>query len=235
MTPYKDLAIRYPPTKPMPVEEQDRLVALAKDGDGKARNALIEQYMPMIMHIIERAQWAHKHREDLVGQCVIAAYNCINSYDIDGGRSFSTYLWNGIKMKLSVLRKETQIPKGYQRSRREIPNIEIYSLDTTIGEATGYDNDANSTEDNRMINSIACETDYIEMSDTSINANIIKSMFDNLDDIDKDLMTLRYFSGTTEMTMNEIGKAIGITKAGVSLRIIKSIKTLREIYENNQD
>ena len=236
MTPYKDLAIRYPPTKPMPMAEQDRLVALAKDGDEKARNALIEQYMPMILYVIEKQKWAYRHREDLVGDCVVDMCRYINSYDKDDKRMFSTYLWNGLNMSLKTSRKSIKRRQGckYNPSGEAI-QVEVCSLDTTIGEATGH---AAGNHDETMIESIACETDYFEMSDMRIEADVIRKTLDQFSGASKSIMMLRYFNPDGFMTMNEVGNMLGITKAGVSYRENKTIRRIRKIlgiHAANQD
>lgn len=236
MTPYKDFVKRYPPTKPMPMNEQDRLVKLAQAGDEKARNVLIEQYMPMILYVIEKQNWTYRYREDLVGDCVIDMCRYINSYKENGKRMFSTYLWNGLNMSLETSRKSIKRRQGYKfdPSGNAI-QVETCSLDTTIGDATGHEA---GNHDETMIESIACETDCFEMSDIKMEADAIRKILDQFSDVSKNIILLRYFNPNGFMSMNEVGNVLGITRAGVSYREIKTIRRIRKIlgiHAINQD
>ncbi len=78
--------------KPLSAEkEKELLYKMKKQGDTKAREALIEHNLRLVSHIIKKYYSGYDEQEDLISIGTIGLIKAIDSFDIDKGIRFATY------------------------------------------------------------------------------------------------------------------------------------------------
>jgi hypothetical protein len=101
---YKKIAAKY---KPLPLNEERRLIRHAKKGNQPARKKLLLHLIGFFIFRIETTLFPpvkHKFGEDILQECILFAETKINSYNLrykdkDGLFKkvyFRTYLWKGV-------------------------------------------------------------------------------------------------------------------------------------------
>lgn len=83
----------------MTLEEEIPLVLAAKDGNVKAAEKLIKQYIDMIRHYCRRYKNLNcLEPEDLHQECILIFYQALNKYDPNSNVKFGTYLFTQLQM-----------------------------------------------------------------------------------------------------------------------------------------
>lgn len=83
----------------MTLEEEIPLVLAAKDGNVKATEKLIKQYIDMIRHYCRRYKNLNcLEPEDLHQECILIFYQALNKYDPNSNVKFGTYLFTQLQM-----------------------------------------------------------------------------------------------------------------------------------------
>lgn len=196
---------------PLSQEEEAHYLALARQGDLNARNALVEYNLRLVAHIVKKYQTANRSTEDLISIGTIGLIKAINTYNESKGSRLVTYasrcIENELLMRLRQERKEAREvslyePIGTDKEGNEISLMDIISVD-----------------DENILQDIIVSDHIKHISDV---------FFKVLDKREQVVLTLRYgLFHSDEMTQKDIAKKLNISRSYVSRIEKKALLKLR--------
>jgi len=199
----------FPP--PLPPDEEKKCFEMARRGDMRAREKLIEHNLRLVAHIVKKYYTSYKNQEDLISVGTIGLIKAIDSFDINNGTRFATYAGKCLQNEILM----------YFRSQKKTAN------EVSINETIDIDKDGNPLT---YIDIIACDDTIADDLDLKTqSAKVIKIINKNLSAREKEIIVLRYgLDGRKAKTQREIAQQMGISRSYVS-RIEKS--ALEKIHE----
>ena len=78
--------------KPLPKEEEEKYLALARRGDKEAKDVLIRHNMRLVAHIVKKYYALPGDQEDLVSIGTIGLMKAVDTFDATRKARFSTYV-----------------------------------------------------------------------------------------------------------------------------------------------
>ena len=204
----------FPP--PLPPEKEREYFRLAKKGDMKARELLIEHNLRLVAHIVKKYYGSGPNQEDLLSIGTIGLIKAIDSFDPENGARFATYagkcLQNEILMHFRAQKKCSQ--------------------EVSIHETIDMDKDGNPLT---YMDIVAVDDTIAEDIYTKISSSMaIRFIQNGLEPRERQIMVLRYGLGNQPaITQREIATKLGISRSYVS-RLEKSAlsKIKRYLSEN---
>lgn len=207
--------------KPLSAEEEAAYIAILKNGDAmeakKAKDVLVIRNMRLVAHIAKKYQNAEEDMEDLISIGTIGLIKAVDTFDAGKGR-LATYACRCIENELLMM----------FRSRKKT------SREVSLFESIGTDKEGN--EINLLDVMEGQQTDVVEQMTLLGN---IRQMYFFMDKIltkrEKEILVLRYgiLSGR-EMTQNEIGRKMGISRSYVSRIEKKALLKLKNEFAKMQ-
>lgn len=92
--------------KPLDKEEEERFIALLKQGDGYAREQLIEHNLRLVAHIVKKYDIRKTQTDDLISIGTIGLIKAVDSFRPEKGKKLTTYASRCIENEiLMYLRK----------------------------------------------------------------------------------------------------------------------------------
>lgn len=184
---------------PLSKEEEAQYFGLARQGDVKARELLIEHNLRLVAHIVKKYHSGANNTEDLMSIGTIGLIKAIDSFDQSNGARFATYAGRCVQNEILM----------YFRSQKKLQN------EISINEAIDMDKDGNPLT---YIDIISCDDTIADDIYSRINCrkaiDIIKN---NLSDREKEIIILRYgLDGKAAKTQKEIATLLGISRSYVS-------------------
>jgi RNA polymerase sporulation-specific sigma factor len=88
--------------KPLPKEEEERYLALAMQGDKKAKDLLVRHNMRLVAHIVKKYTGVAE-TDDLISVGSIGLIKAINTYQSSHGTSLATYTARCIENEILML------------------------------------------------------------------------------------------------------------------------------------
>ena len=101
--------------KPLSEAEEKHYLALAAQGDGDARNILIERNLRLVAHILKKYYASASDQEDLISIGTIGLIKGITSFDGSKGARLATYAARCVENAIltpTTLRVSTLHPKA---------------------------------------------------------------------------------------------------------------------------
>ena len=200
--------------KPLTAGEEAEILRRLKDGTSlqakEAKEILIEKNLRLVAHVVKKYQNVDEDQEDLISIGCIGLIKAIDTFDVNRGR-LATYacrcIDNEILMMLRNKKKTSREVSLYEPIGQDKEGNEIHLLDILEQE----------------------QRDVVEeLAFQNIRQKLFDSMQNCLTEREKQILILRYgLSGLQEMTQNEIGEVLGISRSYVS-RIEK--KALQKLY-----
>ncbi len=77
--------------KPLSKAEEEECFRKMTEGDGKARNKLIEHNLRLVAHIIKKYYSNMKEQEELISIGTVGLIKAVSSFDYQKGSKFATY------------------------------------------------------------------------------------------------------------------------------------------------
>lgn len=187
----------FPP--PLPYDEEKRYFELAKQGDMKAREILIEHNLRLVAHIVKKYYTAQGNTEDLMSIGSIGLIKAIDSFDPSNGARFATYASRCLQNEILM----------HFRSQKKLQN------EVSINESIDMDKDGNPLT---YIDIISCEDTIAEDIYSRINCRkAIEIIKTKLNKREKEIIVLRYgLDGKKAKTQREIADMLGISRSYVS-------------------
>jgi RNA polymerase sporulation-specific sigma factor len=90
------------------------LLQKAIKGDARSITAIVKQYTPLVHKIVSKYAWmSPKHsREDLVQEGLLGIVKAIETFDLDRGTRFMTWVYPNVRGAVQgVARKDNRLPK----------------------------------------------------------------------------------------------------------------------------
>ncbi len=201
--------------KQLSKKEELELLKRCKNGDGAAKNRLIEHNLRLVAHIAKKYTSVFKDCDDAISIGTIGLIKGISSYNFEKNTKLSTYISRCI---------ENEILMSVRASRKTQGEI-------SIDEPIGTDNEGNKITFNDILSN-----DENEILDT-VNLKIVKrslaKLIDSvLDERERAIIIMRYgLSGGMEYTQNEIAKKLKISRSYVSRIEKRALEKLSEKME----
>ena len=204
--------------KPLTQEEEAEFIRLLREGSpeeaAQAQKTLVERNLRLVVHIVKKYQNADEDIDDLISIGCIGLIKAIKSFDDKKGR-LATFACRCIENELLMFLR------GKKKSSREV----------SLFEPIGQDKEGNEIH----------LVDVIEQTQPDIVENMeltgnIKRLFalinSDLTERERQILIMRYgLYGNREVTQNEIGEALGISRSYVSRIEKKALGKLREKFE----
>lgn len=204
--------------KPLTQEEEAEFIRLLREGSpeeaAQAQKTLVERNLRLVVHIVKKYQNADEDIDDLISIGCIGLIKAIKTFDDKKGR-LATYACRCIENELLMFLR------GKKKSSREV----------SLFEPIGQDKEGNEIH----------LVDVIEQNQPDIVENMeltgnIKRLFallnSDLTERERQILIMRYgLYGNREVTQNEIGEALGISRSYVSRIEKKALGKLREKFE----
>lgn len=233
-------------------EEKERLFAMIEEGDTAARERYIEGNLRLVLSIIKRFSSSNENVDDLFQIGCIGLIKAIDNFDSSLNVKFSTYavpmiigeirryLRDNNSIRVSRSLKDTAYKAIYTRevlTRRNLkePTLEEIAAEVGISkEDIVYAMDAiqNPMSLYEPIYTDAGDTLYVmdQISDKKnkeenwVEKLSLNDAMKKLADRERDIITLRFFEGKTQM---EVADIIGISQAQVSRLEKNALKIMR--------
>lgn len=203
--------------KPLTSGEEAEYIRLLREGtDEEARQAkeiLIERNLRLVAHIAKKYQNVDEDMEDLISIGCIGLIKAIDTFDAGKGR-LATYACRCIDNELLML----------LRSKKKT------SREVSLFEPIGQDKEGNEIHLLDIIEQQ--QPDIIESMELTGNLRkLFGLMQEVLTDRERQILVLRYgLSGTKEVTQNEIGAMLGISRSYVSRIEKRALQKLRAFF-----
>ena len=199
---------------PPPLSKEDELKYLirAKTGDEEARNILIEHNLRLVVFLAKKYENTTYDIEDLVSIGSIGLIKGINTYKIDKNIKLATYASRCISNEiLMFLRKN-------KRKKAEV----------SLEDALNFDAEGNELH---LEDILGTDADLVPNEyEKQVDKEILSKEIEDLQDRDKEIMTLRYgLNNTKEYTQKEVAEILGISQSYISRIEKKVIRKLKQV------
>lgn len=203
--------------KPLTQEEEAEYIRLLRDGSpeeaGQAQKILVERNLRLVVHIVKKYQNVDEDIEDFISIGCIGLIKAIRTFDENKGR-LATYACRCIENELLMFLR------GKKKSSREV----------SLFEPIGQDKEGNEIHLVDVIEQN--QPDIVESMELSSNIKRLLALMDTLTERERQIIIMRYgLYGNREVTQNEIGAALGISRSYVSRIEKKALSKLREKFE----
>ena len=204
--------------KPLTQEEEAEYIRLLRDGSPEeaehAQRILVERNLRLVVHIVKKYQNTDDDMEDFISIGCIGLIKAIKTFDEKKGR-LATYACRCIENELLMFLR------GKKKSAREV----------SIFEPIGQDKEGNEIHLVDVIEQN--QPDIVESMALNGNIRRLLALMDtDLTDRERRIIIMRYgLYGNREVTQNEIGEALGISRSYVSRIEKKALSKLREKFE----
>ncbi len=232
-------------------EETLSLIRRAKEGDGQAKERLLEHNTSLLKSILRRYLGKGVEYDDLFSLASLGFLKAIAGFDESFGVRFSTYAVPMIAGEIKRFLRDdgsVKVSRAMKKAAREINRyIENFTLAHArqptvreIAEAFSMDEGEVSLTlgSSRMPVSIYEQTDYKDEKATTLadklpakegqeeilDKMILKEAIEKLPEREKKIVFLRYFR---DMTQSEVAKAIGVSQVQISRIESKVIAALK--------
>lgn len=204
--------------KPLTAGEEAKYIRLLKEGTvqeaRQAKEILVERNLRLVAHIAKKYQNVDEDMEDLISIGCIGLIKAVDTFDMGKGR-LATYACRCIDNELLML----------LRSKKKI------SREVSLFEPIGQDKEGNEIHLMDVIEQQ--QPDIIEkMEFNSRREKLVRLMDCCLTEREKEIVIMRYgLNGADEITQNEIGTSLGISRSYVSRIEKKALRKLREGFD----
>lgn len=232
------------------------LIKLAQNGDKEALETIVETNSGLIWSVVRRFLNRGYDSEDLFQIGSIGLLKCVKKFDTNYDVKFSTYavpmIMGEIKrflrddgmIKISRPLKEMATKAKYMKDiitkeKNEEPTINeiAVALDVSVEDlllaldadreveslySTVYQNDGKSVY---LIDKLELKGDN---SESIVDSIVLKQVIENLEEREREIITLRYFQ---DKTQNQVAEIIGVSQVQISRiekKVLSKIRTYLE-------
>ena len=235
------------------MKKNDQLLIRAKEGDREAKEELVNHNMGLVHHIVKRFLGRGVDAEDLFQIGSIGLLKAIDHFDLTFGVQFSTYAVPMIQGEIKRFMRDDGMIKvsrsikenSVKISRAVNEYVQKYGQEPTVNmicEMTGlYKEDVvlamDSLAEVESIYQTTIQGDGNEQflvdrlvgekneAEKIVNRVLLKQLLDNLGEMEKELVQLRYFE---DKTQTQVAQLLGISQVQVSRLEKKILMGLRK-------
>lgn len=206
--------------QPLSAGEEAKYIRLLKEGTTEqakyAKEILVERNLRLVAHIVKKYQNVDEDMEDLISIGCIGLIKAVDTFDAGKGR-LATYACRCIDNELLML----------LRSRKK------YAKEVSLFEPIGQDKEGNEIHLMDIIEQ--CQPDIVEEMETDSKKCRLEALIEErLTEREREIVLMRYgLGGRKELTQNEIGDMLGISRSYVSRIEKKALQKLREGFKDN--
>ena len=239
----------------LPQAQMENLLLLAKGGDEKARQMLIEGNLRLVLSVIQRFDKRGENPDDLFQVGCIGLMKAINNFDPTKQVKFSTY---GVPMIAGEIRRylRDNAPIRVSRSIRDVAYKVLQCKETLTlrfgreptQEELAKELDIPENEVAQALDAVCAPVSLFEpvysdggdpltvMDQVKDNRNteqawmektMLRGAYNALGDREKEILSLRFFDGKTQM---EVAGKLGISQAQVSRLEKNAINAMRKSF-----
>ena len=200
--------------KPLKKAEEQRYLALASQGDKRARHVLIEHNLRLVAHIIKKYYQNDGGQDDLVSIGTIGLIKAVDTFDPGKNIKLSSYASRCI---------ENEILMHFRNNRKSAQDV---SLSDTID----TDKDGNPLT---LMDMMASDMDVAQDVDRKMDIAVLGSYIDEaLTPREKEIIVKRYGLGNVKVhTQRELAQSMDISRSYISRIEKKALEKLRKRYE----
>ena len=204
--------------KPPNREEEAEYIRLLCEGTPEesdwARQMLIERNLRLVAHIVKKYQNHEEDMEDFISIGCIGLIKAVNTFDEGKGR-LATYACRCIENELLMFLR------GKKKSSREV----------SLFEPIGQDKEGNEIHLVDVIEQN--QPDIVDCMELEANVGrLFTFLHTMLTEREREIVMMRYgLGGRKELTQNEIGEKLGMSRSSVSRIEKKALQKLREGFE----
>ena len=239
----------------IPQAQMENLLLLAKSGDEKARQMLIEGNLRLVLSVIQRFDKRGENPDDLFQVGCIGLMKAINNFDPTKQVKFSTYgvpmiageirrylrdnapirvsrsirdvAYKVLQCKEGMLLQLGREPTMEELSRQlQIPEAEVaQALDAVCAPVSLYDPVYTDGGDPLTVMDQVKDTRNTEAA--WMEKTMLRGAYNALGNREKEILSLRFFDGKTQM---EVAGKLGISQAQVSRLEKNAIQAMRKAF-----
>ena len=204
--------------KPLAPAEERLCFQQMAQGDGKARQKLIEHNLRLVAHVVKKYYGTSVDQDDLISIGTIGLIKAVSTFDHKKGTRFATYASRCI---------ENEILMCFRNKKKS-------ALDVSISEPIDSDKDGNSLT---FMDIMADECPICENVESRLRSEQLYKCIDAiLEPREREIVYLRYgLKGRRAMTQKEVALRLGISRSYVSRIEKKALEKLRDASERCGD
>ncbi len=187
-----------------------------KKGDEKAKKALVEHNLRLVVHVAKKYFSPEIEQDDLISIGTIGLIKAVSSFDSDKGTRFATYASRCIDNEILM----------HFRAKKKTQS------EVSISEPIDTDRDGNALT---LIDVIASDENIAEDLDLAMQIEKLRCYLRRLSVRERRIICMRYgLGGTAPLTQREVAKKLKISRSYVSRIEKKALIDLRELFEKSQ-
>ncbi|MCC6483363.1 MAG: hypothetical protein IT209_00825 [Armatimonadetes bacterium] len=116
-------------SKPSPRGIPDSVVLRAREGDGRAGDALLREALPLVQSIATRLRCRPESRDDLVGAGLVGVAKALQRFETGRGACFATYAYKCASGEMmQFLRDRSRLIRipWREQAKAENPDVFVY-------------------------------------------------------------------------------------------------------------
>jgi RNA polymerase sigma-B factor len=236
----------------------ERLFGRAKEGDGSAREQLIEHYLPLARRLASRYRHTSQSLEDLVQVASVGLINAVDRFDPDRGVNFAAFavptILGELKRHFRDIAWSVRVPRGLQERALEVERAATAM--TAAGENPTAESLAERLEMNiedvlealearQALDALSMDApqatldgDQVTLADSIgredehyelVEEGVsVAAALEQIPERDRYILQLRFGE---EMTQTQIAERLGVSQMQVSRLLRRTLRQLREIAE----
>ena len=191
--------------QPLTFQEEQYYLELLSQGNGEARQVLIERNLRLVAHVVKKFENTGEDRDDLISIGTIGLIKAINTFDRSKGARLATYAAKCVQNEILM----------HIRASKKV------KLEVSLNEPIGIDKDGNEITFEDILGSRPEEVlDEVEII---LFNEKLKRVIKKLKTRERKVLLMRYgLEGKKKYTQREVAGELGISRSYVS-RIEKKI------------